>query len=120
MFGCDSNFTKTKDLTLAIVAECDAIIFTFILLKGCEHHSLPCHMICASTIKYPTCITGGVSLQNKLDFYFRYPSLIGSFEVSDKTLGCSHKNLIACVELGRTLSRKVSTDAFLFKATKGS
>jgi hypothetical protein len=24
------------------------------------------------------------------------------------------------MELGRTLSRKVSTDAFLFKATKGS
>jgi hypothetical protein len=32
---------------------------------------------------------------------------------------CSHKNLIACVELGGTLSRKVSTDASLFKATKG-
>jgi hypothetical protein len=31
---------------------------------------------------------------------------------------CSHKNLISCVELGRTLSPKVSTDAFLFKATK--
>jgi hypothetical protein len=33
---------------------------------------------------------------------------------------CSHKNLTACVELGRTLFCKVSTDAFLFKATKGS
>jgi hypothetical protein len=33
---------------------------------------------------------------------------------------CLHGNLIACVELGRTLSRKVNTDAFLFKATKGS
>jgi hypothetical protein len=33
---------------------------------------------------------------------------------------CSHENLIACVELGRTLSLKVSTDAFLFKVTKGS
>jgi hypothetical protein len=31
---------------------------------------------------------------------------------------CLHKNLIACVELDRTLSRKVNTDAFLFKATK--
>jgi hypothetical protein len=28
--------------------------------------------------------------------------------------------LMACVELGRTLSRKVNPDAFLFKATKGS
>jgi hypothetical protein len=33
---------------------------------------------------------------------------------------CSHKNLIACVELGRTLTLKVSMYAFLFKATKGS
>jgi hypothetical protein len=32
----------------------------------------------------------------------------------------SHENLIACVELGRTLSCKVSTYTFLFKATKGS
>jgi hypothetical protein len=31
-----------------------------------------------------------------------------------------HENLIACMELGRTLSCKVSTDAFLFKATKDS
>jgi hypothetical protein len=30
------------------------------------------------------------------------------------------KTLMACVELGRTLSRKVNPDAFLFKATKGS
>jgi hypothetical protein len=33
---------------------------------------------------------------------------------------CSHENLISSVELGRTLSHKVSTNAFLFKATKGN
>jgi hypothetical protein len=33
---------------------------------------------------------------------------------------CSHEKLIACMELGRTLSCMVSTDAFLFKATKGN
>jgi hypothetical protein len=32
----------------------------------------------------------------------------------------SQKTLIACVELGRTLSRKVNPVAFLFKQTKGS
>jgi hypothetical protein len=32
----------------------------------------------------------------------------------------STKTLIACMELGRTLSREVNPDAFLFKATKGS
>jgi hypothetical protein len=87
MFRCDSNFTETKDLILAIVAECDAINFTLVLLKGCEHPSLPHHMICVPTIKHQTCTTGGVSLQNKLGFCFRYPSLIGSFEASDKALG---------------------------------
>jgi hypothetical protein len=71
MFGCDSNFTETKDLTLAIIVECDAITFTLILLKGCEHPSLPCHIICASTIKHLTRTTGGVSIQNKLYFCFR-------------------------------------------------
>jgi hypothetical protein len=30
------------------------------------------------------------------------------------------KTLMACVELGRTLSRKINPDAFLFKVTKGS
>jgi hypothetical protein len=68
MFGCDSNFTKTKDLTLAIVVEHVAITFTLILLKGCEHPSLHRHMIYASTIKHPTRTTGVVSLQNKLGF----------------------------------------------------
>jgi hypothetical protein len=66
MFRCDSNFTETKDLTLAIVAERDAITFTLVLLKGCKHHSLPRHMICTSTIKHSTCITRGACLQNKL------------------------------------------------------
>jgi hypothetical protein len=93
MFSCDSNFTEIKDLTLAIVAEYDAITFTLILLKGCEHPSLLGHMIYASTIKDPTRTTGGVSLQNKLGFCFRYPSVIGSSQVSDKILGHSHISL---------------------------
>jgi hypothetical protein len=33
MFCCDSNFTETKDLTLAIVAERDVTTFTLVLLK---------------------------------------------------------------------------------------
>jgi hypothetical protein len=93
MFGCDSNLTETKDLTLAIITKRDAITFTLILFKGCEHPSLPCHMIYASTIKHPTHTTGGVSLQNKLGFSFRYPSLIESSQVSDKTLGHPHTSL---------------------------
>jgi hypothetical protein len=63
MFGSNSNFTETKNLTLAIIVERDAIIFTLVLLKGCEHPSLPSHMICASTIEHLICITGGVSLK---------------------------------------------------------
>jgi hypothetical protein len=33
---------------------------------------------------------------------------------------CSHGKLMAHVERDKTLSRKVSPDAFLFKATKGN
>jgi hypothetical protein len=62
MLNCDSNFTETKDLALAIVVKNDAITITLVLLKGCEHPSLPGHMICASTIEHPTCTAGGVSL----------------------------------------------------------
>jgi hypothetical protein len=62
MFGGNNNFTETKDLALAIVTESDAITFTLILLKGCEHPSLPGHIIYASTIEHPTYITGEVSL----------------------------------------------------------
>jgi hypothetical protein len=93
MLGCDSNFTKIKDLALAIVTKCDAITFTLVLLKGCEHPSLPGHMICASTIEHPTSTTRGVSLQNKLGFSFRYPSLVGSSQVSNKALGHPHISL---------------------------
>jgi hypothetical protein len=93
MFRCDSNFTETKNLTLAIVAKCDAITFTLVLLKGCEHPSLHHHMICASTIKHPTCTTGGVSLQNKLGFCFRYPYLIEFSQVSEKILGYPYTSL---------------------------
>jgi hypothetical protein len=93
MLGCDSNFTESKDLALAIVAKRDAITFTLVLLKGCEQHSLPGHMIFASTIEHPTCTARGVSLQNKLGFYFRYPSLVGSSQVSNKTLGHPHTSL---------------------------
>jgi hypothetical protein len=50
MFDCDSNFIKTKDLALAIVAERDVITWTIILLKGCEHPSLLDYMISSSTI----------------------------------------------------------------------
>jgi hypothetical protein len=72
---------------LAIVFECDAITFTIILFEECEHTSLSRHIIYASTIKHPTCITRGVSLQNKLVICFMYPSLVGSSQVSNKALG---------------------------------
>jgi hypothetical protein len=50
MLGYDSNFTELKDLSLAIITEHDAITWTIILLKGCEHPSLLGHMICATAI----------------------------------------------------------------------
>jgi hypothetical protein len=50
VFDYNSDFTETKDLALVIVTECDAITFAIILLKKCEHPSLPGYMIGASTI----------------------------------------------------------------------
>jgi hypothetical protein len=50
MLGCDSNFTKLKDLALSIIAERDAITWTILLLKRCEYPSLLGHLISASTI----------------------------------------------------------------------
>jgi hypothetical protein len=50
MFGCDSNFTELKDLTLAIVTKRDTITFIIIILKGFEHPSLPDYVIGAFTI----------------------------------------------------------------------
>jgi hypothetical protein len=50
MFSYNSNFTETKDLALAIVAEHDAIAFTIIPLKGYKHSSLFDHMIGTPTI----------------------------------------------------------------------
>jgi hypothetical protein len=93
MFGSNSNFSEAKDLASAIVTERDAITFTLIVLKGCEHPSLPDHMIWASTIEHPTCTTRGVSLENKLGFCFRYSSLVGSSHVSNKALGHPHTSL---------------------------
>jgi hypothetical protein len=72
MLDCDSNFTETKDFVLTIVVERDANTFTIILLKICEHRSLSGHMIGASAIYHSTYSIGGVSLQNKLGFCFRY------------------------------------------------
>jgi hypothetical protein len=111
MFRCDSNFIETKDLTLASVVKRDAITFTLFLLKGCEYHSLPRHMICASTIKHPTCTTRRVSLQNKLDFYFRYPSLIGSSQVSDKALDASitSKTFVTSTRIGGYVANSTNT-----------
>jgi hypothetical protein len=62
MFDCDSGFIMVKNFVLAIVSKCDAITWSVILLKRCEH-LLSDYMIGASTIKHPTYSTGGIWLQ---------------------------------------------------------
>jgi hypothetical protein len=47
------------------------------------------------------------------------PAAISHGEVEDEPL-VHTKTLMAYLELGRTLSRKVNMDVFLFKATKAS
>jgi hypothetical protein len=65
MFDCDTNLTKAKNLSLAIVSKCDAITYCVILFKICEH-LLSVHMIDAPTIKHPTCSTRGVDIQERI------------------------------------------------------
>jgi hypothetical protein len=66
----------------------------------------------------PTCIVLPSSNRNRVGSMGR--DRCSGSELIRVWARCSHKNLIACMELGRTLSRKVSTYAFLFKATKGN
>jgi hypothetical protein len=70
MFSSNINFAETKGLTLAIVAEHDAITFTLILLKGCEYSFLPGHIIYASTESrlYLNLSTRAVSFKVKQSF----------------------------------------------------
>jgi hypothetical protein len=70
MFSCDSNFIIVNNFTLAIVSKCDAITYSVILIKRCEHSLLSDHMICASTIKHPTSSSGGVGLQERINLCF--------------------------------------------------
>jgi hypothetical protein len=45
---------------------------------------------------------------------------VGTDQQVEPAAGVGTKTMMACMELGRTLSRKVNPDAFLFKATKAS
>jgi hypothetical protein len=49
MIGCDSDFTITKNFTLAIISEGEATTYRIILLKR-RKHLFSGHMIYASTI----------------------------------------------------------------------
>jgi hypothetical protein len=62
-----------------------------------------------------------VHLRHKMLTYYLLCLAGPGVAPTKSTLGhCSQENLIDCVKLGRTLSREVSTDAFLFKAIKGT
>jgi hypothetical protein len=39
---------------LISIPECDSSLGIFIFLKGGEHFLLPCHVVCAPAIDYPT------------------------------------------------------------------
>jgi hypothetical protein len=49
-----SNFTQTFDQPLISIPEYDSSLGIFVSLIGGEHSLLPCHVVCASAIKYPT------------------------------------------------------------------
>jgi hypothetical protein len=49
-----SYFTQTFDQTLIFIPECNRSLGIFIFLIGGEHSLLPCHVVCAPAIDYPT------------------------------------------------------------------
>jgi hypothetical protein len=49
-----SNFTQTFDQPLISIPECDSSLGIIIFLIGGEHPFLPCHVVCALAIDYPT------------------------------------------------------------------
>jgi hypothetical protein len=49
-----SYFTQTFYQTLISIPECDSSLGIFIFLIGGEHSLLPCHVVCAPAIDYPT------------------------------------------------------------------
>jgi hypothetical protein len=55
MLGGDGYFTQTFDLALIPISKYDRVMGILVLDVGGEHPLLPCHVVCACTINYPTC-----------------------------------------------------------------
>jgi hypothetical protein len=49
-----SNFTQTFDQTLISIPKCYSSLGILIFLVLGEHSFLPCHVVCAPAIDYPT------------------------------------------------------------------
>jgi hypothetical protein len=54
MFRGYSNFTQTFDQSLISIPDFDSSLGILVFLVGGEHSLLPCHVVCASAINYPT------------------------------------------------------------------
>jgi hypothetical protein len=86
MLGGDGYFSKTFDLAMIPISKDDRVLGIFVLDVGGEHFLLPRHVVCASAINNPACAPGCINLQDDLSLGFRYPTLVGSYEVSHMRL----------------------------------
>jgi hypothetical protein len=82
---------------LISIPECDSSLGIIVFLVGGEHPFLPCHVVCASAIDYPTWAPRCINLQNNLGLVLRYPNSLGSFDVRNKHLGYPNTSLGALV-----------------------
>ena len=86
MLACDGYFSQTFDLSLIPISKNDRILGILVLDIGGEHLLLPHHVVCASAVDYPARSPGCINLQGNLSLGFRYPTLVGSYKVSDNIL----------------------------------
>ena len=99
MLGSDGYFTQTLDLVMIPISKDNRILGILVLDVGGEHLLLPRHMICASAINNPACAPGCINLQGSLSLGFRYPTLVGSYMVSDIIL-CNPNEFLPPLHLG--------------------
>jgi hypothetical protein len=82
VLACDGYLSQTFDLALIPIFKYDCILGILVLGIGGEHLLLPRHVVCASAIDNPAWAPGCINLQGNLSLGFRYPTLVGSYQVS--------------------------------------
>jgi hypothetical protein len=97
MLSSDGYFTQTFDLALIPISKDDRVLRILVLDVGGEH-LLTHHVVCASVVNNPTCAPGCINLKGNLSLQFRYPTLVGSYKVSQiRFWNPKYKSCLPCI-----------------------